>query len=549
MNGEAINVSMAGSLFEVRRRVAASLEVPEHLIGMVTNSAEDQIAIVSGSVNADVEKGSEIVQPRCLTGLDLLSDACAIGGDLTVLLESGQRDLRVGDEVRAKQDLQISDLRVAVGSRGNVESMSESDGVARCTILFASGSLFVRMDAWTTTLELVGVEGDGIVPRRIIDEVEETMTASLKGALCALLAAVLISVIPVPLSLVYRSDPNGIVYIFVYMFWWIVFVGALVAWSTCAEGAINMAFKETTDTWLCKASVLFSVATIPLCLAGMYLLADYGDFGLQMRGVLQYNVTSNTLFALHGNGAAGIFDFEHGPSTEHAIDSSFWPSHPFTGTHHIDVPCHLDVVGKKDKSASSCPGYVHFALMPFRLSRSERTLGSNRSTAFVFQYRVFIFNPWERDIRNRDEQKNLSESLWSAPDRLCAFDTKVPVVNALWSDYLANNLTIAQQGIQVDQTYDLPAAWVDGFVSNARHNLSIPLAEELPLLWMPPTAGSLFKSVEEQVNWSNSRGLWGVSFFAVAICFILIASLGLFVMYSRSLGVRRRIQKIQSRCT
>jgi len=375
-----------------------------------------------------------------------------------------------------------------------------------------------------------------------MDKVKETMSSSMEGAFWTLLAAVLIVVIPVPLSL-YYPEPM------IMFFWFLVFGGAVVAWSICVGCSIFMAFHDTSDTWLEKALTLFSVAMIPLCLAGMYLLADYGNFGMQMRGVLQYNVTSNTLFALHGNGAAGIFEFEHGPSAEHAIDSSLWGPHAFTGTHQVDVPCHLDVVGNKGKSASSCPGYVQFVLMPFWFSRKDRTLGSNRPAAFVFQYRVFTFYPWERDVRDRDEQKKLTEPLWLAPDRLCAFDTKVPSVNALWSDYLAKNLTAAHEGIHLDHTYDLPAAWVDGFVSSAKHNLSIPVAEKLPLLWMPSTAGSLLKSVEEQVNWGNSRGLWGVCFVAVAISSILSTSLGLFVRYYRSLRVQRRIQRIQICCT
>lgn len=83
--------------------------------------------------------------------------------------------------------------------------------------------------------------------------------------------------------------------------------------------------------------------------------------------------------------------------------------------------------------------------------------------------------------------------------------------------------------------------------SNAKHNLSIPVEDELPLLWMPPTAGFLLKSVEEQMNWVNSRALWGGGLFAVAIGSLLIASFGLFVTYYRSLRVQRRIQSIDAR--
>jgi len=136
MNGEEVQVSMVGSLFEVRRRVAASLDVPEHQIAMVSNFEEHQIAMLSGSMNADVEKGSETVQPRRLTDLDLLIDACDIGGELTVLVESGQRDMRVGDEVRARQDLRGGDVRVASGSLGTVETMLEKDGAVQSFVSF-----------------------------------------------------------------------------------------------------------------------------------------------------------------------------------------------------------------------------------------------------------------------------------------------------------------------------------------------------------------------------------------------------------------------------
>lgn len=546
MSGEAVKVSMVGSLFEVRRRVAASLGVPEHQIAMVSDFEEHQIAMLSGSLNTDVEKGSETVQLRRLTDLDLLTDACDIGGELTVLVESGQRDLRVGDEVRARRDLRQRDLRVgdvhvASGSFGTVESMREKDGAVTYKVSFPSGSLSASKDAWRTYFEFIRVGSNGIVPRAVMDEVEETKSFSMDGALRSLLAAVLIAVIPVFPSLYYAESLSQ-------PLWILVFGVAAALWCMFCLAACSVDYHDTSIAWLDKASLVVSVALIPPCLAGMYLLADYGALSMPMRGVLQYNVTSNTLLALHGNGAAGICEFEHGPSSEHAVDSRSWTPQPFTGTHQVDIPCNLDVVGKKGKSASNCPGYVQFVLMPLWFGRKDRTLGSNRPTAFVFQYRVFIFNPWERDIRNREEQKKLTEPSWLAPDRWCAFNTSVPSVNALWSDYVAKNLTTTHQGIHVDHTYDLPTAWIDAFVSSAKHNLSIPEAEELPLLWMPSTAGSLLTSVEEQINWGNSRGLWGVCFFAVAIGSTLIASLVFFVRYYKSLRLQRRIQRIQLCC-
>jgi len=240
----------------------------------------------------------------------------------------------------------------------------------------------------------------------------------MAGALDNLIAAVVISVMLVPLSLYYDAEVVG-------GLWILVFAGAVTTWCICMGYAIFMAFVEIPVARLFKALFVFSVAMLLLCLLGMWLLADYGSFGIQMRGILQYNLTSSDLLALHANGAAGIFKFEHGPSAEHASDSTFWGPHPFTGTHQIDVPCHLDVVGadaaaswnvppsscpwceKKSlnsRSASSCPGYVRFVLMPFWLSKTDQ-MPETKPTAFVFQCRVSIFSPWERDVRNRVQHK------------------------------------------------------------------------------------------------------------------------------------------------
>lgn len=307
-----------------------------------------------------------------------------------------------------------------------------------------------------------------------------------------------------------------------------------------------------------------------MCMTSMWLLAGYGSFGTQIHDVLHRNVTHDRFLSLYGHGASGIFAFQHEVPAYMHNTSRAQALPAVTGTHQIDIPCHVHAIGadaaslwnellvpetscpwckwrKKSQQATSCPGYAQLALMPLWLRSEDEAVGSKRPVAFGFQYHVNVFNPWEREIRNHDEQKKQKSFSWVAPDFFGAFDIKVPAVNAIWLDHLEKNLTAARKDIEVDSPYDLPAAWVDGFVNSAKQSLGIPVTEDLPLLWMPSAAGILLHSVEEQVDRVIVHRFWGLSGFLATIASSLTIGTFLLASCCKSRLMHRRIRGIEKR--